>query len=154
MAIPGLAILYRKRPPVAWLIASVFGFILLQVSSFYSWYGGYAVGPRYLTPALPFLGLAAAYGIKRFPILGLALALPSVLLMTMVAAVAIDPPEDVPTPLRSFYLVRIRDNRFADNLGTLLGANLPLSLGVLAVIVVASAVWLVRRHRADPGIGQ
>lgn len=154
MAIPGLAVLYRRRPPVAWLIVIVFGFILLQVSSFYGWYGGYAVGPRYLTPALPFLGLAAAYGIKRFPIPGLALALLSVLLMTMVAAVAIDPPQDVPTPLRSFYLVRVRDHRFADNLGTLLGANLPLSLGVLAVVVVASALWLVGRHRAAAGVGR
>ena len=154
MAIPGLAILYRRRPPVAWLIAMVFGFILLQVSSFYSWHGGSAVGPRYLTPALPFLGLAAAYGIKRFPIPGLALALPSVLLMATVASVAIDPPEDVLTPLRSFYLVRIRDHRFADNLGTLLGANLPLSLGVLGVAVAALAVGLVWRHRATPGIGR
>ena len=50
------------------MIAIVFVFIMIQVSSFYSWFGGNAVGPRYLAPALPFLGLAAAYGIKRFPI--------------------------------------------------------------------------------------
>ena len=75
MAIPGLVILFRKHPPVAWMITIVLAFILLQVSSFYSWFGGNAVGPRYLAPSLPFLGLAAAYGIKRFPIPGIALAL-------------------------------------------------------------------------------
>ena len=146
MAIPGLVILFRKHPPVAWMITIVFVFILIQVASFYSWFGGHAVGPRYLAPALPFLGLAAAYGIKRFPIPGVALALLSILLMGMVSAVAIDPPEDVLTPLQSFYLVRVRDDRFAENLGTLLGANLPLSLFVLAAIVMGSAAWLVRTH--------
>ena len=132
MAIPGLVILFRKHPPVAWMIAVVFVLMMIQVASFYSWYGGNAVGPRYLSPALPFLGLAAAYGIKRFPIPGVALALLSVVLMAMVSAVAIDPPQDVLTPLRSFYLVRVRDDRFAENLGTLLGANLRWSLLALA----------------------
>ena len=32
MAIPGLVILFRKHPPVAWMIAVVLAFILLQVS--------------------------------------------------------------------------------------------------------------------------
>jgi MFS family permease len=154
MAIPGLVILLRKHPPVAWMIAIVFVFIMIQVSSFYSWFGGSAVGPRYLAPALPFLGLAAAYGIKRFPIPGVALALLSVLLMAMVSAVAIDPPQDVLTPLQSFYLVRVRDNRFAENLGTLLGANLRWSLLVLAAIVAGSAAGLLlKRERAPVVIG-
>ncbi len=70
-----------------------------------------------------------------FRSLGVALALLSVVLMAMVSAVAIDPPQDVLTPLRSFYLVRVRDDRFAENLGTLLGANLTMSLLALAAIV-------------------
>jgi hypothetical protein len=149
MAIPGLVILFKKHPPVAWLIAMVFVFMMIQVASFYSWHGGNAVGPRYLAPALPFLGLAAAYGIKRFPIPGVVLALLSVVLMAMVSAVAIDPPQDVLTPLRSFYLVRVRDDRFAENLGTLLGANLRWSLLLLAAVVAGTAAWLmVKRDRA------
>ena len=143
MAIPGLVILFRQYPPVAWMISSVLAFILLQVASFYSWFGGNAVGPRYLAPSLPFLGLAAAHGIKRFPIPGIALAVVSILLMAMVSAVAIDPPADVLTPLRSFYLVRVRDHRFAENLGTLLGANVTVSLFVLAASILVPAAWLV-----------
>jgi hypothetical protein len=149
MAIPGLVILFKKHPPVAWMIAVVFVFIMIQVSSFYSWFGGNAVGPRYLAPALPFLSLAAAYGIKRFPIPGAALALLSVVLMAMVSAVAIDPPQDVLTPLQSFYLVRVRDDRFAANLGTLLGASVTTSLVMLGAIVVGAATWIVvQRDRA------
>jgi hypothetical protein len=148
MAIPGLVILFRKQPPVAWMITLVFAFMLIQVSSFYSWFGGNAVTPRYLAPALPFLGVAAAYGIKRFPIPGVALTLLSMLLMGMVSAVAIDPPEDVLTPLQSFYLVRVRDARFAENIGTLLGANLTLSLFAPAAIVLGTAVWLIMERRS------
>lgn len=152
MAIPGVVILFRKHPPIAWMITVVFTLIVLQVSSFYSWFGGNAVGPRYLTPSLPFLGLAAAYGMKRFPLPGVALALLSILLMAMVSAVAIDPPEDVLTPLRSYYLVRIRDHRFAENLGTLLGARLPLSLFMLATIVAGSAAGLLIKHHRKTAV--
>jgi hypothetical protein len=70
-------------------------------------------------------------------------------LMAMVSAVAIDPPQDVLTPLQSFYLVRVRDDRFAANLGTLLGANVTTSLLMLAAIVVGAATWIVvQRNRA------
>jgi hypothetical protein len=65
-----------------------------------------------------------------------------------VTAVAIDPPDDVLTPLQSFYLVRLRDDRFAENLGTL--AGLPLEVSLLVPVVVtllaaAAVVWLARR---------
>ncbi len=150
MAIPGLVVLFKKHPPVAWLITVVFVLMMIQVASFYTWHGGNAVGPRYLSPALPFLGLAAAYGIKRFPIPGVALALLSVVLMAMVSAVAIDPPQDVLTPLRSFYLVRVRDDRFAENLGTLLGANLRWSLLALAAIVAGSAAGVMLTRDRPP----
>ena len=63
--------------------------------------------------------------------------------MLGVTAIAIDPPGDVLTPLQSYYLVRFRDNRFADNLGTLLGAPLWLSLIVpLVVPIDRGLAWL------------
>lgn len=153
MAVPGVVVLARTQPPLAAAIVAVFALMMVQVSSFYSWFGGYAVGPRYLAPAIPFLGIAAAYGIKRFPVPGIALAVVSIVLMGLVTAVAIDPPEDVLTPLRSFYLVRVRDGRFADNLGTLAGLSLPASLVVLDVVVLASAAWLLLtvRHTREAG---
>ena len=149
MALPGLVVLFREQRSTAWLIAIVFGVQLLQVGSFYSWFGGNAVGPRYLAPAVPFVGLAAAYGIKRFPIPGVFLTLASVAMMGLVSAIAIDPPQDVLTPLQSFYLVRARDDRFAENLGTLLGLSYSFSLIVLIVVVVTASagVWLMMRRR-------
>ena len=63
--------------------------------------------------------------------------------MLGVTAIAIDPPGDVLTPLQSFYLIRLRDHRFADNLGTLLGAPLWISLVVPVMFpVIAAWQWL------------
>lgn len=148
LAVPGLAVLFRKWRPLAAGIVTVFIFTLIQVASFYGWAGGSAVGPRYLAPALPFVGLASAYGIWRWPLVGIPATLVSVGLMGMVTAVAIDPPDDVLTPLQSFYMVRLRDDRFAENLGTLAGLPLEVSLLVPAVVTLLSAaavVWLARR---------
>ena len=125
------------------MIAAVTVLILVQVGSFYSAFGGNAVGPRYLSPALPFIGLAAAYGIKRWPEPGLVLAVISVVLTLGVTAIAIDPPGDVMQPLQEFYLVRLEQGRFADNLGTLLGLPLWPSLAAPLILPVAAAwVWL------------
>ena len=150
MALPGLAVLFREDWRTASMITSVFVFMMLQVGSFYSWFGGNAVGPRYLAPALPFVGLAAAHGIKRFPAVGALLTAASVAIMTMVSAIAIDPPQDVLTPLQSFYLVRWQTDRFAENLGTVLGLSPFASLVTLAVVVIAggAGVWLTSREES------
>jgi hypothetical protein len=150
MAVPGLIVWFRRDRGVAVMIVIVFVFMLLQVASFYSWFGGNAVGPRYLAAAIPFLGLAAAYGIKRFPVPGAVLTMLSVTMMGMVTAIAIDPPEDVATPLRLFYFVRFRDDRFADNLGTLLGLPLQASLAVPALVIALVAIFILSIRHDHP----
>jgi hypothetical protein len=146
MAAPGMLALYRGDRPVAILVTASFVLTLLQVAAFYNWFGGNSFGPRYLSPALPFVGVAAAYGIKRFPEMGLVLTVIAIAMTGMVTAIAIDPPGDVMTPLRSFYFARIEQHRFADNLGTLLGAPLWLSL-LVPVAMPAAAAWVVMKGR-------
>ena len=146
LALPGLVEMFRSDRKLAIVTLAGCLLVLLQVAAFYSWFGGNAFGPRYLSPALPLLGFAAAYGINRFRITGLVLALVSVGLMGMVTAIAIDPPGDVLTPLQSFYFARIDQNRWAQNLGTLIGLPQWLSLIVLAV-VPALAAWLLLREQ-------
>jgi hypothetical protein len=143
MSLPGFYYMFRKDRGIA--IMALIGclLILLQAAAFYTWFGGNAIGPRYLAPVLPFVGLAAAYGIERWPEPGLVLGLISVGLMLGVTAIAIDPPGDLLTPLQSYYLVRFHENRFAENLGTLLGAPLWLSLIVpLGFPIIAAWHWL------------
>ncbi|HSN91928.1 MAG TPA: hypothetical protein VLS93_11925, partial [Anaeromyxobacteraceae bacterium] len=53
----------RAEILLALSIAAVF---LLFVTTFNGWHGGWAVGPRYLVPALPFLALPAVAAFERF----------------------------------------------------------------------------------------
>jgi MFS family permease len=145
MAIPGIVAAFRANLRLALLMVAAITVVLLQVAAFYTWFGGNAIGPRYLAPALPFFGLAAAYGIKRFPEMGLILTIASVALMGMVTAIAIDPPGDVLEPLQLFYLVRIEQNRFAENLGTLIGLPLSISL-IVPLVFPAIAAWSVLKE--------
>jgi hypothetical protein len=142
MAIPGLFFAFKQHRRIAVMLAVTTVLVLLQVAAFHTWFGGNAVGPRYLAPALPFLALAAAYGIQRFPEMGLILTIVSIGMMGMVTAIAIDPPSDVLTPLQSYYLARIDQHRFADNLGTLAGWPLWVSLA-LPLGFAALATWRV-----------
>ena len=147
MAIVGLVQMFRKDRAIAIMTISGCVLVLLQVGAFYSWFGGNAFGPRYLAPALPLFGLAAAYGIHRFPEMGLIVTLISIAVMGVVTAIAIDPPGDVTTTLQSFYLVRIEQHRWADNLGTLIGLPLWLSLIVPAVFPALAAWHILKEPR-------
>lgn len=150
MALPGIAVLARESRALAVVVTVSVGLTLLQAASFSGWTGGNAVGPRYLTPAIPMIGLAAAYGIRRFPKTGALLTLVSVLVMGMVTAIAIDPPQEVAQPLREYFLVRIQQDRFVANLGTLLGLS-PLPSLLALVALMAPAGWLLMKEarRAD-----
>ena len=147
MAAPGAVVLAREDRAVAVLTITVFVVMLLQVSAFYSWHGGNSIGMRYLAAALPFLGLLAAYGVRRFPEMGAMLALISIGLMAMVTSIAIDPPSDSLIPLQAYYLPRIDQGGFIDNVGTLIGLPLWASLVVPFVVPVLASWHLVKEVR-------
>lgn len=143
MALPGAIALVRANRADAVMILTAIALCFLEVSSFRNWHGGNAIGPRYLSSALPFLGFLAAYGIRRLPKTGALLAVVSVMLMAMVTAVTIDPAQDVRMPLEDIYLVRLEQGRFAPNLGTLAGLSPVASLALLATVMAATG-WLIR----------
>jgi len=71
----------------ALLMISILLFFLLFITTFNGWHGGWAVGPRYLAPALPFLALPLVAGFARFFKTACALALLSVSIAFLVTAV-------------------------------------------------------------------
>jgi hypothetical protein len=77
----------RKLRAEAWVMISIIAFLLLLITTFNGWHGGWAVGPRYLVPALPFLALPLVFGFKRFFRTTCALAVLSVAISLLISAV-------------------------------------------------------------------
>jgi hypothetical protein len=68
VAIPGIVLLmWRRRWSVAAMVVWSFGSIYLINASHPTWTGGYATGPRYILPAVPFLFVAIAYAASISP---------------------------------------------------------------------------------------
>jgi hypothetical protein len=125
-------------------------FFLFNASSA-MWQGGFAVGPRYLVPALPFLALPAALGLadawRR-----------SWLRPVVVAAVGWSFfavwaetiggqsfPDYTRNPLLDFSIPRLAAGDIARNVGTVLGLGGWLSLVPLLVVVIP-ALWFAGAH--------
>lgn len=92
----------RRRE--ALLCGAVFLAFLTMNAAFRQWHAGSTFGPRYLVPALPFLGLLLAPAFARLPRLALTLGVVSV--AAMLVATAVDPqvPLDVASPWRDYLL--------------------------------------------------
>ena len=85
----GLALWTRRGSlkAEAWLMISILLFFLLFIMTFNGWHGGWAVGPRYLAPALPFLALPLVPGFNRLFKTVCALAILSIAINLLVTAV-------------------------------------------------------------------
>jgi hypothetical protein len=81
---------YREEAVLAaWVICSYF----VILSGYYMWWGGYAVGPRHIIPALPFFCLFLIFVPKKLNWLFIGLSLVSIGQMTIVAASSILVPD-------------------------------------------------------------
>src|SRR3954447_7985010 len=137
----------RGRRAEALVIGSVFALFLVYNSGYYLPYGGQGPGPRFLIPALPFLGVPLALAFKRLPGPALALAAASTVCLT------------IPTLVKPFvsaegdtgrWMRQFESHNFQAQVSTIFGAWRYGSLIPFAVFVLA-AVMLAAR--ATPRIG-
>ena len=159
LALPGFWLWYRSgRYRVEWLaaLASVVVIFLFNSSSV-MWWGGFAVGPRYLLPALPFMALPVIFIFKnpvssRNPVfLGLLVALfgwSFVATWGLTLAEQAFPSDAIHNPLLDYALPNWLAGNIARNVGTILGLGglwslLPL---LLALALIALAGWLLHRR--------
>ncbi len=123
-------------------------FLLFNGSSI-MWQGGYAVGPRYLLPMLPFLMPAFAWGLRRVWMSPAGRAVTGALLGWSLFAVWAETlggqsfPDWTPNPLFNYSLPYWREGNIARNLGMALGLEGAASLLPLLVILAAlgARVW-------------
>lgn len=172
LALPGAVLLWRAGERATVLVAS--SIVLLFVwmnASLVDWQGGWAMGPRYLVPAVPFLALLVAGVLRALPsarrarrlwLAGVALAtLGSAYLMLAGTAVKPEVPTDIARPFGDYLLPRLHAGqlavstqsidtagypahgpRAAWNLGHALGLDGLASLAPLLLALALCGAWL------------
>jgi hypothetical protein len=180
-AIPGLVVLARRgfRAEAITCGGIAFAYLLLN-AGLVDWHGGWAMGPRYLIPAIPFLAVGAMGLVLAWPtgtparrmlagVGGAAVAV-SFALMLMGTAVRPDVPLTIARPftqfvIPSFWHGRVaRSNHAIDgegvsgvraawNLGHLVGLDRLPTLLPLAAWMALTGWWLARTVRAEDASG-
>ena len=155
LAIPGFGAALRRPALRGAAIASalaVVAFFLFNASSA-MWWGGFAIGPRYLVPMLPFLAWPVAFALRGvgMRVLAAGLALVSLIgVWGLRLAGQQFPEEQWQVPWLEYAWPRLRSGDLARNLGMLVGLQgwwslLPL---MLACALLAVGWWWLARSRA------
>jgi len=139
----GFLWLRSKRYRIEWYVAfaSVISFFIFNSSSI-MWWGGFAVGPRYLLPMLPFWMLFLIHPIilwrkeTWFKLLLVALTLWSwILTWGLSLAGQAYPSDALRDPVVEYALPSWQSGNIARNLGTFLGLPGPLSIVPLLLLL-------------------
>lgn len=104
-AFAGAFLLLRGRRRRAEIVLSLAVFVALWLinASFKEWHAGFSLGPRYLLPALPLVGLGLPAAFARLPRITLAGSVLSMALVLGATAVDAQPPPKFPRPLSQYY---------------------------------------------------
>jgi len=161
LALAGFGLWLRKRVHLReWIICTwaVIGFLLFNGSSI-MWEGGFAVGPRYLLPMLPFMavGLGMAWAaltmrrIGRLLIGGLALWSGACVWIESIGGQSF--PDWTPNPLFDYSIPRFASGNIARNLGMILGLHsfwslVPLAAALGVIALLWAHTWPREKSRA------
>lgn len=135
----GYPVIYRRSPRLFWITFMVPLAYMLFASSYTYWDGGFAFGPRHLSAAMPFIAVAAGFGLARLPFTGGALVCASVALTGIATFVNAMPPNEFHQPLFDFYPRELFDGKMAWNAGRAFGLASAWSMAPWAAVVVAAA---------------
>jgi hypothetical protein len=150
LALPGVVIGLRTRATRRLTLTACASFVamLLFAGSSVMWWGGFAVGPRYVLPAVPLLaiplGCCIAWANRLQPAgrlagLGLVVFL-GVVSATLTWGLTLArqgyPPDTIPQPISQYMWPALREGDVARNLGMAVGLDGLLSLAPLVLILV------------------
>ncbi|WP_322816670.1 hypothetical protein [Chloroflexus sp.] len=153
LAIPAYWIGWRQRQHRAewWVVLLVPLSFLLFYGSSIMWWGGFAAGPRYLVPMIPFLALPAillcaavwSHPIWRTTILAL-ITISFGLVWTEATATQLFPSDAIRATWTEYVIPAWARGDIARNLGMVLQLDGPISLLPLLIVIIAGLVLLLR----------
>jgi hypothetical protein len=148
-SIPGAVRWWRSRERRAdwWLCVGGTLVLLVVMSGYPNWHGGWALGSRYLLPALFLAAMPAAWALGSPLSRGLFLAATSYSVTShlVMTSSCVYFPKELPWPAATGSLWLLQRGWFADNLG--LAAGLP---GWISVLLPAALVLAVLARAARP----
>jgi len=154
LALPGYVIWWHSgRARQHWWVALLAPLsMLLFYGSSAMWPGGFAAGPRYMVLISPFLACACApavivIGRRMTSRIALLALIAASLVVTWSEAVARQsfPPDEIANPWIEYTWPAWRDADIARNIGTFLGLRGGLSLLPLALLIIMTGAYLLRR---------
>lgn len=141
LAFFGLPELYRKSPTLFWLmcLAPVFQVVAIAGKD-WDWLAGPSLGPRYLSPMLPFLFVPVALGFRLVPRFGIVLIVLSMLIMGTGTIIDANPAygDAGLNPLTEIHLPKLEIAEYGPNLGAL--AGLPGHWQILVWLLVVGCL--------------
>src|SRR5919199_1885571 len=146
LALPGLCAMWRRgRRPAALLCGSAAAVMLLFNSGYYFWDGGVSLGPRHVSPALPFLAFPVAFALRQSPWRRLApwLICLSVGIVAVCCVTVLIFLPGVPDPIVTLAVAHLLHGPVPNNWGMLLGLRGEMSLAPLVALEAAlgAALW-------------
>ncbi len=157
LALPGFWLWYRsgEHRPEFWVASSSTAAMILFNSSSIMWWGGFAIGPRYLLPMLPLLAMPIIFVFREWGdrmwmrVLGAALfGWSLVATWGLTLAEQAFPPDTLRNPLLEHAWPNWQAGNIARNLGMFLHlpgvvSLLPLLVGVAGLLIV---LWFLSRR--------
>lgn len=160
LSLPGFIFWWQSRRYRAewWVSLASVGLMLLFNASSIMWWGGFAVGPRYILPALPFLALALGYGLsagQRRRWLGWLAFVLGVWSLVATWGVTLAgqafPSDDIRNPLFEYALPHWQAGNIARNVGTILGLRgVGGLLPWLGLLVTLGGIWWWQSQKVAP----
>jgi hypothetical protein len=155
VALPGLLLMWqqprRYRSATILFVLIIVGFFLYNASSV-QWWAGHSIGPRYLTPMLPFMMLPMIFTLNHWlsshlnrALIGILVALSAFNVWAQTLAGQVFPPVNgadnvtIQNPLVQYALPLLAQGDITRNYGTLLG--LPGFFSLLPLIVLLIAIY-------------
>lgn len=158
LALPGciLGLAQRETRGVTLVVAAAFAGMLLFAASSVMWWGGFAVGPRYILPAVPLLTLPLGFVLARinraarpwravgFVGVGVLSVVSGTLTWGLTFARQNYPPDTITDPVRDYVVPALRDGDVARNVGMAAHLTGPTSLLPLLLLLAGVGALLLR----------